>query len=230
MSNEGKRQAFEITWGRLTWDAEGEEGGSWHSRIPHVPSPNSGLTIGRGYDLGRRSYSVIAHELIVSGVDSPTVQLLVPAAGLIGAAAQDYCELLRQQEIEITPEAQLRLFFLVYPQYVDLVRRISAKADVVELYGETNWAETHQAIKDVIVDLAFRGDYTPRTRKFVQWPMAANSVDELYAQIGDSGRWPGVPSRRQLMRLQHLAPFRQYPEHHPGDQARAATARTKGGE
>jgi hypothetical protein len=207
-------QIFEITWGRVTWDAEGEEGGQWHSRIPHVPGPKSGLTIGRGYDLGRRSHSVVAFELIAAGVDIPTVQLLAPAAGLIGAAAQDYCELLRQQNVEITPGAQLRLFFLVYPQYVDLVRRISAKADVIELYGETNWTATHQAIKDVMVDLAFRGDYTPRTRRLVQWPMAANSIDELYVQIADPNNWPGVPRRRQRARAEYLAPFRQYPEHY----------------
>jgi hypothetical protein len=36
--------------GRLTFDAEGQEGGPWHSRHFHVPDATSGLIIGRGYD------------------------------------------------------------------------------------------------------------------------------------------------------------------------------------
>jgi len=37
--------------GRLTFDAEGQEGGPWHSRHFHVPGATSGLIIGRSYDL-----------------------------------------------------------------------------------------------------------------------------------------------------------------------------------
>ncbi len=34
--------------GRLTFEAEGNEKGPYHSRILHVPSPFSGPTLGRG--------------------------------------------------------------------------------------------------------------------------------------------------------------------------------------
>ncbi|MEX0729512.1 MAG: hypothetical protein WED00_03675 [Aquisalimonadaceae bacterium] len=36
--------------GLLTFEAEGTEGGRFHSRHLHVPSGMSGLTLGRGYD------------------------------------------------------------------------------------------------------------------------------------------------------------------------------------
>lgn len=37
--------------GCLTFDAERQEVGPWHSRHFHVPGATSGLIIGRGYDL-----------------------------------------------------------------------------------------------------------------------------------------------------------------------------------
>ena len=49
--------------GRLTFDAEGQEGGPFHSRHLHVPSSASGLTIGRGYDMKRRSKSDVRDDL-----------------------------------------------------------------------------------------------------------------------------------------------------------------------
>lgn len=37
----------------MTFDQEGLEnpGKKYHSRVPHVPSSSSGVTIGRGYDM-----------------------------------------------------------------------------------------------------------------------------------------------------------------------------------
>ena len=48
--------AFTVPFGQITFDAEGQEQrGKYFSRSPHVPGPASGITIGRGYDLGSRS-------------------------------------------------------------------------------------------------------------------------------------------------------------------------------
>lgn len=58
------------TKGLLTWEAEGREGGRYHSRILHVPSASSGLTVGRGYDLRERSRAEVTQHLTASGVDA----------------------------------------------------------------------------------------------------------------------------------------------------------------
>ena len=56
--------------GVLTWEAEGSEGGRYHSRVLHVPSNTSGLTIGRGYDMKDRSAAEAQKDLIAAGVDA----------------------------------------------------------------------------------------------------------------------------------------------------------------
>src|SRR5690606_15881110 len=55
--------------GGLTFDAEGTEGGKYHSRVLHVPGPSSGLTIGRGYDMGSKSAGEITTDLVAAGVE-----------------------------------------------------------------------------------------------------------------------------------------------------------------
>jgi hypothetical protein len=47
------------TRGLITFEAEGVENQSspYHSRYFHVPTPSSGLTIGRGYDMKERTKS-----------------------------------------------------------------------------------------------------------------------------------------------------------------------------
>jgi hypothetical protein len=41
----------------FTWAAEGNDNpkSPYYSRVPHWPGEKSGLTIGRGYDIGQRS-------------------------------------------------------------------------------------------------------------------------------------------------------------------------------
>ena len=66
---------FKVARGQLTFDAEGNEGGKYHSRKPHVPSNNSGLTIGRGYDMKVRKVEQIAKDLMASGMDQAAAEL-----------------------------------------------------------------------------------------------------------------------------------------------------------
>ncbi|MEX2642221.1 MAG: hypothetical protein WD270_02125, partial [Acetobacterales bacterium] len=78
--------------GRLTFDAEGQEGGPWHSRRLHVPSASSGLTVGRGYDMKRRSREMVRDDLREAGVDPAVAALLSQAAGMQGERAEEFIE------------------------------------------------------------------------------------------------------------------------------------------
>ena len=68
--------------GRLTFEAEGQEGGPFHSRRFHVPSSGSGLTIGRSYDMKLRSKSDVRDDLIMARLDAAKAVLISQAAGL----------------------------------------------------------------------------------------------------------------------------------------------------
>lgn len=60
--------AFRVDAGQLTFDAEGSEGGRFHSREAHVPPGPSGVTIGRGYDLGQHTKAQIRAALTGIGL------------------------------------------------------------------------------------------------------------------------------------------------------------------
>jgi len=182
--------------GRLTFEAEGREGGPFHSRRFHVPSSGSGLTIGRGYDMKLRSKSDVRDDLVVAELDREKAVLISQAAGLNGDEAEEFIEENNLEDFEISLEAQLKLFEIEYARKVDDTRRLATKADVTRAYGETNWDALHQAIKDVLVDLRFRGDYTPSCRRFLQVHVANNDIEGFSKEIADRGRWPNVPADR----------------------------------
>ena len=84
--------------------------------------------------------------------------------------------------------------------------RISSKADVVHKYGRTNWDTLNPLIKDVLVDLRYRGDYTGSTREVVQPPAVANDLAAFTAALTRRSYWEGrgVPRDRYNRRRDYL--------------------------
>ena len=182
--------------GRLTFEAEGHEGGPWHSRRFHVPGPSSGLTIGRGYDLKLRSKTEIRDDLTAAGVAAETASLISQAAGLQGETAEEFIEENNLEDFEISPDGQRILFEVEYPRHEADTRRLATKADVTRAYGATDWDALHPVIREVLVDLRYRGDYTPTSRRIIQRCVAANDLATFAALICDRAHWPAVPEDR----------------------------------
>lgn len=182
--------------GKLTFDAEGQEGGRYHSRHLHVPSSASGLTVGRGYDMKNRSAAAIRADLVAAGVADEDAALIAGAAGLTGATASAYVDDNGLGDFEIGWDEQLRLFEIEYARLAADTRRIATKADVCRTYGDTDWDALDPVIREVLVDLRYRGDYTPATRRFLQEHVARNDRAAFVAEICDPDRWPGVPGDR----------------------------------
>ena len=81
----------------------------------------------------------------------------------------------------------------------DDAKRLATKPDVVEAYTNTNWDGLNDAIKDVVVDLRYRGDYDARTRKKIQNAIAANDLNAFKSLMSDRDYWVkqrGVPPDR----------------------------------
>lgn len=186
--------------GRLTFDAEGREGGRHHSRRLHVPTDAGGLTVGRGYDMKARNEAEIRRHLVRAGVAAGDARRLARARGRTGAAARAFIVDAGLEDFEIAPEAQLVLFRLVYDEIAADARRLATKPDVTRVYGATDWEALHPAIRDLVVDLRYRGDYTPRSRRFLQAHVARNDLVAFAAGIADERNWPGVPRDRFLRR------------------------------
>lgn len=182
--------------GRLTFDAEGHEGGRFHSRQFHVPSSGSGLTIGRGYDMKSRSKSEVRDDLTAAGLDPATAALISQAAGKRGDDAEEFIEENNLESFQISPKVQLELFKIEYGRQEADAKRLATKPDVVKKYGKTNWSRLNPAIRTVVVDLRFRGDYTPSARRFLQASIAKNDLDDFRNAIGNRDLWPNVPEDR----------------------------------
>lgn len=204
---------FTVERGQLTFDAEGTEGGPFHTRTAHKPPGQaSGVTIGRGYDMGQRSPEGVRAHLIGAGVPETDANLLAAAAGLRGAEADAFLAANGGSLPEISPEAQQELFGTVYAEMQADVQRISNNyaATVAERDGvpreslEVDLEALDPAVRDLAVDLRYRGDYTPATRRLVQPLIINNDLEGLQAAMQDRDFWSGVPEDRFNRRVQFL--------------------------
>lgn len=180
------------TKGKLTWDVEGHEGGPHHSRRLHVPDGNSGLTLGRGYDLRERQGPNVQADLANAGVPGDLAFKISRAAGKRGINASRFVIDNDLLDFEITPQAQLKLFAKVYDEHLADVKRISNDVFTAKKYGKVNWEKLDHRILDVLVDLRYRGDYKKDKMEFLQKHVANNDFEKFKAEIVKNSNWPEV--------------------------------------
>ncbi|MFC3152960.1 hypothetical protein ACFOEK_18110 [Litoribrevibacter euphylliae] len=190
--------------GWLTFDAEGQEGGIYHSRILHVPSAFSGLTIGRGFDMKERKQAAVASSLSSCGIESSYAVKVSKGARKSGQDAFNFIIKEDLLDWEISAPAQLKLFEIVYKEQETEVKRICNLKAVIKEYGTVDWDKLDQKIKDVLVDLKYRGDYKPSTRKFLQVHVAKNDLESFSKAICDQSKWKSVPNDRFQRRVAFL--------------------------
>lgn len=194
-------------FGSDTFQAEiGKEGTRYFSRVIHWPTgAASGVTIGPGYDMGKRSPQSIINDLTRAGVAPRDALFFSYAAGLQGSAAQEFVARNRGHSPTITPEAQQRIFTeVIRPAIIDDIERILEKPDTVSAYGAISWSSLPQAARELLFDLRYRGDYTPATRKFLHPALVAGDYTGLVRIMEDRALWRrfGVPEGRIDTRIQ----------------------------
>ncbi len=194
-----------ITKGLLTYEAEGTEGGRFHSRKLHVPPENSGLTIGRGYDLKRRKSSEIKTDLCAAGVSHAHATLLAGAAKLNGVNAEKFIGDNNLKTFEISIDTQEKLFITLYEEMAINVKRAFNKVDCVKTYGKVDWEKLDITIKDVVIDLQYRGDYTPASRKLIQPLIVNNDLNGMGRILSIRSLWAYVPEDRFRKRADFLS-------------------------
>ncbi|CAB4008787.1 Hypothetical predicted protein [Paramuricea clavata] len=200
---------LQVSRGQVTFDSEGNDipRSIYFSRKPHVPSSASGITIGRGYDLKERKQSGVYRELLRVGIPANIAQKFSRGVGLKGRTAKNYLKKNNLQTYTITHNQQKKLFYIAYDAIAADARRLATKPDVQRAYGKTNWARLNSAIKDVVVDLRYRGDYTPTTRRKIQRAIAANNLKSFTQLMSDQNYWLKqikVPRDRFLRRKNAL--------------------------
>lgn len=200
----GKGAAFQVDGGQLTFDAEGTEGGRFHSRKSHVPPGPSGVTVGRGYDLGQHTGKQIVSDMVAAGIAPEKAKKFATAAGKKEARASAWVRANGGLLGEITPEQQEALFDKTYGEMSKDVQRISDKKSVQDRYGAADLDDMTPAIKDTLVDLRYRGDYTGGAREKVQEHAANNDLIRLTDSLSDRKAWKNVPEDRFRRRAAYL--------------------------
>jgi hypothetical protein len=72
-------------------------------------------------------------------------------------------------------------------------------------YGKTDWNALNSAIKNIVIDLKFRGDYTGVARKNIQKCIAENDLVVFKGQLKDKTKWSNVPQDRFDRRNKYLS-------------------------
>jgi hypothetical protein len=185
-------ELLKVAFGQRTFDAEGQEAsGRYFSRAISWPRlGNSGVTIGRGYDMGQRTAPQIFRELTAAGLGDADATFLSRAARHRGAHAGAFVAKYGSIAPVISLEVQKNLFEkITTPEMINDIKRIFSKSDTVKAYGEASWDSLSQAAKELIFDLRYRGDYTTTTRKVLQPLLVNQDYKGLKEVMNDTDYW-----------------------------------------
>ncbi|ELY3760355.1 peptidoglycan-binding protein [Cronobacter universalis] len=161
-----------VNEGQLTFDAEGidyiktaapfrgRNTYPYFSRVLHTPGTvGSGVTLGRGYDMGNRSSGEIFATLRQAGIEEYKAVLCSKAAFRKGDAAVDFIRIYGPFVGEISHIQQVQLFKISYQKKADEARRLYEKL-APDIPGAPGWASLDKKIRDVVVDIFFQGAHS----------------------------------------------------------------------
>ncbi|MCQ4288326.1 hypothetical protein NA647_12905 [Pseudomonas stutzeri] len=148
-----------IKEGQITFDAEGNNipTSPFFSRVIHWPGNDlSGVTLGRGYDMGSRSESEIYNHMKNAGIEHDQATKIALAYGKKGSTAQQFVRDNKAGIGRITIEQEVILFNTIYPDYVERAVKNYNHWTANEP-DRTEWSALKQVIRDVLVDFVYQG-------------------------------------------------------------------------
>lgn len=180
-----------VPYGQNTFDVEGAEGGPNHSRIPHVPSESSGVTLGRGFDMGSRQGQLIYEQLIAAGVPASVATTYKGAARKKGSNAKEWVKANKPAAGELTLEQQHTLFVQEYGRQthgvVDYLTRIElAQQKNGEWTSPIDFQKMDSKILELLIDMQYLGDLKGTWSGELRKHVIANDTQKVAAFVRDS--------------------------------------------
>ncbi|WP_050570297.1 hypothetical protein [Dickeya dadantii] len=203
---------LKVPKGQLTFDVEGndDEKSPWFSRIAHWPGSASGVTIGRGYDLGQQ---ITANtDLTQTRIGEPLKTWLIESQGLSSSNAQNRLMSASRniRTFQITRKQQYEIFMISYQRLENDVKKICQKEEAIRRYHpnsnatpEQAWNDIPEKIKELLVDLRYRGDYTPSTRVHLQHAAYSGDINTFGRILSNRAYWLNVPDDRFKKRVKY---------------------------
>ncbi len=167
-------ESFEFEEGAIVKEGEGDD------LYIHWPKlGDSGVTLGYGYDLGKKKKGEVEADLMQAGLPPEQIQKLLPAVGLTQQAAGNFVAKNRTAIGPITNEQRDLLFRPVYEDKKAHSKSRATGSSVnnytaahyAKLEGreETDWQLSdeeyealHPAIKELLADMTYQGAYKYR--------------------------------------------------------------------
>lgn len=159
--------------GQITFDAEGVDYITAvvpfrqyrypnFSRILHWPPTNSsGVTLGRGYDMGNRSTGEIFSTLRQATIEEYKAVICSKASSLKGRHAEQFVRVYGPLVGEITHIQQIRLFEIVYRVKREEARNLYGRV-AKNIFSSPAWEQLEPKIRDVIIDIFYQGAHNVR--------------------------------------------------------------------
>ncbi|TKC96340.1 pesticin C-terminus-like muramidase [Polyangium fumosum] len=148
----------------------------------HWPdSAASGVTIGAGYDMGNRSKAEVKADLVAAGVPLADAEKLSAGAGKKGDTAKKWVADNVATLPTISKEVAKTLYQKIYPDYVERARTQVGKHD-------GDWEAYPTPMKEVLVDLAYRGDLTTKHPRLIAC-IKSNDYSGFCTLIHDLEYW-----------------------------------------
>lgn len=153
--------------------------------------------------MGEKTTSEIGRDMSYIGVTGAENTFYENAAGLKGKAAKDYIDSNWKTLTYLTNDEQVKLFDEVsYPKLFDNLHRITTSKAFEDKYnGPINYADVNPLLVELMMDLIFRGDNTPKSREMFIPLIENNEYDKLIAVLQDKTIFPNVPEKRTEERV-----------------------------
>nr|WP_242634153.1 peptidoglycan-binding protein [Pantoea allii] len=131
--------SLRVSEGQVTFDSEGidyitavepfrQQRYPSFSRILHWPPKfSSGVTLGRGYDMGNRSSGEIFSTIMQAGIEEYKAVICSKASHLKGRQAGQFVKVYGPLIGEITHAQQIRLFEIVYREKLNYARGVYSR-------------------------------------------------------------------------------------------------------
>ena len=145
------------------------------------------------------------------GISGSLATWLVGSQGLTASDAQTRFNSAPAEirATNITRKKQYDLFMLAYIRLEDDVKRTSQKPSTLHAYHPNSeitpdqaWNEIPEKIKEILVDLRYRGDYTTHARLLFQRYAYTGDLNSFGQVLSDRNNWLNVPEDRFNKRIE----------------------------
>ncbi|EOI5759202.1 peptidoglycan-binding protein [Cronobacter turicensis] len=172
------------------------------SRILHHPTVESGVTLGRGFDMKKRSAGEILATLRHADIEEYKAVICSKAAYLTGREAEKFVQFYGPLVGEITHQQQIRLFEIAYQEQVIYAKGVYDRhVRRLNIPNALPWSRIDTMIRDTFIDTIFQGNST--AEEMVSIIASGGGRDKIidYLRSSPSARFS---PRRTEIRIRNL--------------------------